>query len=297
MLNHRERVLKTLNGEPIDRIARGEFFLAEEFVRAFLSLADDAPVGHHERAAVVEQLDCDIAAVSFSEGWGALQQPNEDRALESLVRWRAESDRFVVAVIDGPFSAGTKVVGFDAMMKYIHSIPHVATDYYRQGGEDAVGLAQAVRDAGADGVLLGEDLAYNRSTFFSPQQLRDCYFPALADTVQRIHDLGLAVFFHSDGNLKEILADLVASDLDGVQGLEPAAGMSIPSARAQVGNKLTLWGNFSFEFLSDVRSDEEIANALSDITQSGEKIILSSCGGLVDGLNIETVRRVYRAIG
>ncbi|MBI5030977.1 MAG: hypothetical protein HZB51_10650 [Chloroflexi bacterium] len=295
-MNHRERIIKTLNGEPIDRIARGEFFLAEEFVRAFLSLDAQVPVMHDERAAVVEQLDFDMAAVAFSEGWGALQQLNEDHALESLVRWRAESDRFIVAVIDGPFSAGTKAVGFDAMMKYIHSIPHVATDYYRKGGEDAVALAQAVRDAGADGVVLGEDLAYNRSTFFSPKQLRECYFPALAETVRQIHDLGLAVFFHSDGNLNEILGDLVACGLDGVQGLEPAAGMSIPSARGKIGDKLTLWGNLSFEFLSDVRSDEEIAKALHDITQGGGKLIVSSCGGLVDGMNIETVRRVYQAI-
>jgi len=295
-MNHRERVIKTLNGEPIDRMARGEFFIAEEFVRAFLSLPNDALITHDERAAVVDQLDGDIAAVAFSEGWGALQQPDEDQALESLVRWHAESDRFVVAVIDGPFSAGTRAVGFDAMMKYIHSIPHVAVDYYRQGGEDAVALAQAVRDAGADGVVLGEDLAYNRSTFFSPQQLRDCYFPVLASTVRQIHAFGLAVFFHSDGNLNEILVDLAACGIDGIQGLEPAAGMSIQLARAQVGDALTLWGNLSFDFLSDVRSDEEITTALSEITRSGGEIILSSCGGLVDGMNVETVRRVYRAI-
>lgn len=295
-MTHRERVFKTLRGEPIDGNARGEFFLAEEFVRAFLSLDADVLVTHDQRVQVVEQLDFDIAAVALSEGWGALQQPNEDHALESLVRWREESDRFVAAVIDGPFSAGIKAVGFDAMMKYIHSIPHVAIDYYRKGGAEAIALAQAVRDTGADAVVLGEDLAYNRSTFFSPKQLRECYFPALGDTVRQIRALGLAVFFHSDGNLNAILADLVACELDGLQGLEPAAGMSIPLVRKEVGNQLTLWGNFSFDFLSNERSDQEIAQAISAITPAGGKIILSSCGGLVDGMNLETVRRLYRAI-
>ena len=117
MTTHRERIFKTLQGELIDRTAHGEFFIADEFVRKFLLLADDAHISHDHRAAIVEQLDLDIAAVSFSEGWGALQQPDDDRALESLARWRAESDRFIFAVVDGPFSVAIKAAGFDALMK------------------------------------------------------------------------------------------------------------------------------------------------------------------------------------
>jgi len=297
-LTHRERIIKTWRGETTDRIARGEFFLADEFVRAFLSLDVTVAVTHDQRAAVIEQLDLDIAPVAFSEGWGASQQPDEDRALESLVRWRAESDRFVLAVIDGPFSAAVKAAGFDALMQYVHKIPHIARDYYRQGAAEAVVMAQAVRDAGADGVVLGEDLAYNRSTFFSPQQLRECYFPALNQAVHDIHNLGLAVFFHSDGNLKSILDDIAASGVDGLQGLEPEGGMSIPGAREKIGDQLTLWGNLSFDFLSAARTSEEIEEVLRALTvKSKSKLIIGSCGGLVSGMNVETVQRLYRAVG
>lgn len=294
MLTHRDRVIQTLRGEPTDRIARGEFFIADDFVREFLSLTADTLIAHDHRATVIEQLDLDIAAVSFSEGWGALKQPDEDAALESLMRWKSESDRFVFAVIDGPFSAATRAVGFDAMMKYIHKIPNVAADYYRKGAEEAGVMAQAARDAGADGVVLGEDLAYNRSTFFSPKQLRECYFPALADAVRQMRALGLAVFFHSDGNLNSILAELVACGFDGIQGLEPESGMSLPAAREKIGDAITLWGNVSFDFLSVAQSDREIAQEIQAITATRHKIVLGSCAGLVPGMQIETVRRFYR---
>ena len=294
ILPHRDRILQTLRGEPTDRIARGEFFIADDFVRAFLALAAEAIVTHDQRVAVIEQLDLDLAAVSFSEGWGALKQPDEDGALESLMRWKSESDRFVFAVIDGPFIAATRAAGFDAMMQYIHKIPNVAADYYRKGAEEAGVMAQAARDAGADGVVLGEDLAYNRSTFFSPKQLRECYFPALADAVRQMRALGLVVFFHSDGNLNSILPDLAACKFDGIQGLEPAGGMALPSAREKIGNALTLWGNASFDFLSAARSDHEIAQAIQAITAARGKTILGSCAGLVPGMQIETVRRFYR---
>lgn len=293
-MTHRERIVRTLRGDPVDRIARGEFFLADEFVRAFLHLPDDTPISHDQRASVFEQLDLDIAVVALSEGWGALKQPDEDQAIESLARWRAESDHFIFVVMDGPFSASIKVAGFEAMMRYAHSVPDVARDYFQRGAEEARVIAQAVRDAGADGVVLGEDLAYNRATFFSPKQLRETYFPALAQLVRALHSFGLVVFFHSDGNLNSILTDLAACELDGLQGLEPDAGMTMRSTRAIVGDQLTLWGNLSFDFLSQARTDAEIEMAIHAIVEPGGRIIIGSCGGLVDGMNIETVRRVYQ---
>jgi len=299
MISHRERVTRALRGDPstgsgLDRIPRGEFFIADEFVRAFLALDGGIDFRHHQ--VVVEQLDLDVVSIPFSAGWGALEQPDEDRALESLTRWHAESDRFVFALIDGPFSAAVKARGFEMLMRYVHSAPRFAHDDFHQGAAETRVIAQAVRDAGADGVILGEDIAYNRSTFFSPQQLRESYFPELKQTGHDLRALGLAVFFHSDGNLNAILDDLAACEVDGLQGLEPAAGMQIGAVRERVGNVVTLWGNLGFEFLSSPRMDQEITAARQQIEiENGarSRLIIGSCSGLVDGLNVETVRRLY----
>jgi uroporphyrinogen decarboxylase len=294
VFTHRERVLQTLRGELTDRIPRGEFFVADEFVRAFLALDGDIQFRHHQ--AVVEQLDLDIASIPFSAGWGALNQPDEDRALESLLRWRGERDRFVFALIDGPFSAAVKARGFEMLMRYVHSAPQFAREDFQRGAAETRVVAQAVRDAGADGVILGEDMAYNQSTFFSPAQLRELYFPELRQVAHDLRALGLAVFFHSDGNLNAILDGLAGSELDGIQGLEPEAGMQIGATRERIGNALTLWGNLGFDFLSAARTDAEIAATLREIeTTHGarSRLILGSCGGLVEGLNVDTVRRIY----
>ncbi len=328
----RERVTQTLRGEATDRMARGEFFIADEFVRAFSSLDADAEIAPAQRARVIEELALDIASVSFSAGWGAPQQPDEDQALESLARWHAAGDRFVFALIDGPFSAAVKARGFETMMLYTRSASQLARAEFQRGADEARVIAQAARDAGADGVILGEDIAYGRTTYISPNDLRELYFPMLRQAAREIHALGLVVFFHSDGNLNAILDDLAACELDGIQGLEPEAGMSLHAARERVGKRLALWGNVSFDFLSAARTDAEIAEVLRALTSPptpfvplppllmrpersasgvegsasgeggrgrgvrGEALILGSCGGLVQGLNVETVRRFYRAI-
>jgi uroporphyrinogen decarboxylase len=293
---HRERVLHALRGEPTDRIPRGEFYTSDEFVHAFLN-QEGVSLQPQDYQAVVEQLDLDIASVPFSAGWGTLEQPDEDRALEALLRWRSESDRFIFALIDGPFSAAVKARGFDMLMRYVHSAPQFARQDFQQAGAETRVIAQAVRDAGADGVILGEDMAYNKSTFFSPAQLRELFFPVLRDVVRDLRALGLAVFFHSEGNLNLILDDLAACGLNGIQGLEPEAGMQIGAVRQRIGPTPTLWGNLSFEFLSVARTEAEIATAVQDIeTANGGRshLIVGSCGGLVQGLNVSTVKQVYR---
>jgi uroporphyrinogen decarboxylase len=293
-MNHRERVFKTLRSEPVDRIARGEFFIADDFVRDFFALREDAPIEFEHHREIITQLDLDLACVSVSAGWGALEQPDEPRAFEMLARWRAENDRFVCALMDGPFSAAVQARGFNELMHAIRGAPELARDLFQRGADAARVIANAARDAGAEGVVLGEDIAYGKQTYIAPDDLRALYFPALRDLVRDLRARDLVVFFHSDGNLNAVLDDLVACQFDGIQGLEPDAGMTMRGTRARVGDAITLWGNLNFDFLSAPRADAEIARATRDVIESNGRVIFGSCGGLVAGMNVETVRRVHR---
>jgi uroporphyrinogen decarboxylase len=312
---HRERVLKAFHGGVADRVPRGEFLIADEFARAFLDLgvsaAGDASetgaasaagdpsrtVEFHHYHSIVESLDLDIASVPLSAGWGALEPLDQDRALDLILQWVAESAHFVFALIDGPFSAAVRARGLSALLHYVGGAPHVARDLFRRGADETRVAARAVRDAGVDGVILGEDMAYGRSTYLSPADLRDLYWAELAAVARELRALGLVVLFHSDGNLNAVLPDLARCGLDGIQGLEPEAGMEINVVRSQVGPDMTLWGNLGFEFLSAPRTDEEIKAALRPLplppASPPGKFILGSSTGLVQGLNVETVRRVY----
>ncbi len=300
---HRERVLKALHGEAADRVPRGEFFISDEFARAYLDLsaslagAPSPTLEFHHYHSMVESLDLDIASVPLSAGWGALESVDQDRALHLILEWAAENGHFVCGLIDGPFSAAVRARDLATLLHYVRGAPHVARDLIRRGAEEARVVARAVRDAGADGVILGEDIAYGRSTYLSPANLRELYWPEMAGLASDLRTLGLVVLFHSDGNLNAVLPDLARCGLDGIQGLEPEAGMEIRAVRSQVGPDLTLWGNLGFDLLSTPRTDEEIRAALRPLPLSpaerGGKFILGSSAGLVQGMNVATVRHVY----
>ncbi len=299
---HHERMRKALRGDTTDRIPRGEFFISDEFARAFLNLPPAQAVEFHHFHAIVESLDHDVASVPLSAGWGALEQPDQDRAVEMVMQWAAAGTHFVVALIDGPFSAAVRARGLTELLHYVRGAPHVARALFQRGAEETLVVARAVREAGADGVILGEDIAYGRSTFLSPTDVQDIYLPELGVVARELHALGLVAMFHSDGNLSAILPGLAQCGLDGIQGLEPEAGMEMSAVRSLVGPTVTLWGNMGFEMLSAPRTDAEIEAVVQSIAagvpqsptgQSG-KLILGSSAGLVQGMNVDTVRRVYQ---
>ncbi len=73
--------------------------------------------------------------------------------------------------------------------------------------------------------LVYSDIADKNRTFFSPAFLRVEFFPRLAKLVDAWHRHGIKVIFHSDGNLRQILPDLLAAGVDGINPLEPLSKM------------------------------------------------------------------------
>jgi len=73
--------------------------------------------------------------------------------------------------------------------------------------------------------LVYSDIADKNRTIFSPAFLRREFFPRLARLVGAWHQHGIKVIFHSDGNLRDVLPDLQAAGVDGINPLEPLSKM------------------------------------------------------------------------
>ena len=58
------------------------------------------------------------------------------------------------------------------------------------------------------------DIAYKSGLLFSPKFLRHSFIPGYTRVCDAVHRKGYSVLFHSDGNLWEILNDLVSAGID-----------------------------------------------------------------------------------
>jgi hypothetical protein len=80
-------------------------------------------------------------------------------------------------------------------------------------------------------VLIAEDFASKGGPIFSPALLRKELFPRVRRLTEAWHRHGLKVLYHSDGNWKSVVPDLVACGVDGFYCLEPSLGMDIVELR------------------------------------------------------------------
>ena len=124
--------------------------------------------------------------------------------------------------------------------------------------ERNIAECHAVADAGLSPVVLTYgDIAYKNRLLHSPEFLRAEFFPRLARLNATWHEHGLLCLFHSDGYLMEVMDDLVAAGIDGLNPIEIVAGMSLKEVRERY-PRLFLAGGIDMSQLLSRGTPEEV---------------------------------------
>ena len=146
---------------------------------------------------------------------------------------------------------------------------------------------RAVR-AGADIILLGDDYAGNKGPMFSPVAFRTFVLPRLKKMVDTVHEEGGKVIKHSDGKLWLLLDDMVAAGIDGLNPIEPVAGMDLGEVKRKYGSRVCLIGNVDCGRLLPHGTVEEVEAAVRECIRQGAPgggYILSSSNSIHSGVN------------
>ena len=88
-----------------------------------------------------------------------------------------------------------------------------------------------------------EDVAYKTGLMVSPSILRDHFFPRFQRAIAPLKSAGIKVIWHSDGNIMDVLGDAVEAGIDGINPIDPSAGMDIGEVKRRYGKRLILVGN------------------------------------------------------
>lgn len=284
-MNSAERVLRTIRGKATDRIPRGEIVISPGFIAGMAEY--DLSHLRTERA-VLERLGADLVVVD------AEYSPPQ----EAVRYWRSESDLFVFVMVQGPLWASIENLEWQGLFRLMAGDLPAALGRIEDFSQRQVDLAMSGLEAGAQGVIISDDLAGKDRTIVSPSALRKTFFPSLSVMQKQLNQLGVPVVFHSDGNIKAVLRDLAEMDFSAIHGLEPSAGMDIINTRPVMGDTVTLWGNLEFEGANGLKSAESVAT-------EAHNLILENCGrgryifgsntGLYDNVPPELALAAYDA--
>ncbi len=76
-------------------------------------------------------------------------------------------------------------------------------------------------------VLLAEDFCTRQGPIFSPDFLARFHYPCVKAIIAAWHEHGLHVLYHTDGNYRKAIPDLIGCGADGFYCLEPNCGMDV----------------------------------------------------------------------
>ena len=103
-----------------------------------------------------------------------------DAGCEIIKTYRENSELFVLGQTEGVLTPMTWLYGFENFMMYTCTDPDIVKKLAFTLAEHYAELACRLIDAGAHGILIGDDIAYNTGTYLSPASMRELIFPALA---------------------------------------------------------------------------------------------------------------------
>ncbi len=144
-----------------------------------------------------------------------------------------------------------------------------------------------------------DDVAFKSGLIFPPEWMRRHWLGRLARLVEPLKAAGVRVIFHSDGNVGQIIPDLIDIGIDGLNPLEPLAGMDLRRLKADYGKVLTLIGGVDcaqlLTFGRPVQIRDEVCRLL-DIGAPGGGFIIGDSSQIMPTTPLENVLAFYQTV-
>ena len=117
--------------------------------------------------------------------------------------------------------------------------------------------------------------------------------------VQAIHDCGVYYWKHTDGNIMDIMDALVDAGINGIDPVDPVAGMDLTIFKQQWGDQVAIKGNVDCAGLLVEGTEEEVVCAVRAcirVAGPGGGYACSSSNSIHSGVKPELYRAMLNAI-
>lgn len=154
-------------------------------------------------------------------------------------------------------------------------------------------VAKGWCDAGFEIVSWADDCAYKNNVMFPPSVFDELVAPIYKTLNDYCHKRGVLTFFHSDGFTEPFFDGLIGSGFNGIESLEPAAGMDLKHLKETFGDRVCLIGNVDCSRLLPFGTGDEVAATVKQCIKDagpGGGYILSPPTDIIDSCNPRNIK-------
>lgn len=239
--------------------------------------------------------------IDTPEKWAAVKPlltPSRER-----VRWEEFKPRYERAREKGLFVcfAGVEVIecvkdvlGHELMLRNMIKRPEWIHDVFETYTTFMIEMFKIVEAEGlvCDGAFIYGDTAYKNGPFMSPRHYREFSKPAHKRLFDEFKRRDMPVIFHSDGDIRLLLNDLIEAGVDAINPLESRAHMDVRELVAEYGSRLSFVGNIDVTVLATNDRDKIRAEVESKMRAAmpHHGYIYHSDHSIPPGVTLETYR-------
>lgn len=219
------------------------------------------------------------------------------KTLEEAVR-RFKGEKAIVFLGHDAFEFSHYLYGMENLLvayitnpEFVHRLARVVIDYKKRVMERAI-------EMGADIVMTGDDYADRRGPIMSPDHFREFVLPYLKEMVDLAKSKGVPFIKHTDGNIWPIIDMIVDTGIDGLDPLEPIAGMDIGRVKELYGDRIAVVGNVDCGELLSRGTVEEVVEAVKETiakASPGGGHILASSNSIHPAVKPENYKAMVEA--
>jgi uroporphyrinogen decarboxylase len=167
--------------------------------------------------------------------------------------------------------------GIEQLMADFHERRDYVAALFEKIGERRRFQARRFAEAGVDVLRIGDDIATQESLLISPRLYRERIKPHHASVIAAARAVNprIQVLYHSDGNLTDLLPDLIEIGVTAINPVQPEC-MNVEQIKRDFGRDLTLWGCCPVQSLYATGSAEDVRQHVRSLMEN-----LAADGGLV----------------
>lgn len=174
------------------------------------------------------------------------------------------TDRPVLAGAIGPFSLAGRLVDVSEAMYLCYDEPELLHTLLHKCAAFSIDYIRALRDAGADGVVLAEPLA----GLISPDQEREFSAPYVRRIVQAVQEESFPVIYHNCGNYAYLMTDSIREN--GCMAYHFGDSVDLKQMLDRMGPDRLILGNIS--------PSAQFRNGTPETMAQAVRELLSTCG-------------------
>ena len=157
------------------------------------------------------------------------------------------------------FETAWAIRGFEEMLADLVLRPDFAEILFERLAELRVIQARQMAEAGVDVLRLGDDVASQKGMLISPALWRRWFKPRMARIIDAARAVkpDIHIFYHSDGDCRAILPDLIEIGVTVLNPVQPEC-MDPAALKREFGDRLAFWGTVGTQSTMPHGTPEEV---------------------------------------